>query len=43
MLFSLFGTLFPYLITLWIPLMFVAVDRFARRSVAASESATCPT
>ncbi len=29
LLFSLFGTLFPYLSTLWIPLVFVAVDRFA--------------
>jgi hypothetical protein len=39
LLFSLFGTLFPYLITLWVPLMFVAVDRFARRSGRARESA----
>ena len=37
LLLSLFGTLFPYLITLWIPLMFVAVDRFARRSGAGKE------
>jgi oligosaccharide repeat unit polymerase len=29
LLFSLFGNLFPYLSTLWIPLVFVAVDRFA--------------
>ena len=29
LLFSLFGNLFPYLSMLWIPLMFVAVDRFA--------------
>jgi len=29
LLFSLFGALFPYLSMLWIPLMFVAVDRFA--------------
>ncbi|MFZ0317848.1 MAG: O-antigen polymerase [Candidatus Sulfotelmatobacter sp.] len=39
LLFSLFGTLFPYLITLWIPLMFVAVDRFARRPSAICGSA----
>ena len=31
LLFSVFGSLFPYLATLWIPLMFIFVERFARK------------
>jgi len=29
LLFSVFGSLFPYLATLWIPMMFIFVERFA--------------
>jgi len=30
LLFSVFGSLFSYLATLWIPLMFIFVERYVR-------------